>query len=317
MRIFANIPTQPYIGQLYALPTQTINTKFGNQAALPPTTIATVFNWASYGASTSKPNVGAIINIPTTAQPRQLIDKILSVRIDNLGNPVPVYVYFPDTNYTVVAKPNSIVWEPVQTAAFQAYVFAEGFTTGQIGSSAVYLCNFLVPPYVDDEFPQVADLWKASASITRGGNIFNTNFGTPALGDQFIQQNVTMQNAGQLVQVFPVLTGGFYYITSLSVSVAASQPLTGGANGTGQAIFESTGSSGLFRVQQYFLPASADRGTTSVTAPNFGNGVIFQSGPVQWKIDATQLWRLRVDASGIGSLQGNMFWDFTFTSNPT
>lgn len=315
-RNFAGIPTKPYQGVLYDLPTQTKNTKFGQQKQLPPTTIAAVFNWLVYGASTARPNVGGLIDIPVGG-PRQLIDKILSIRIDNLGNPVPVYVYFPDTGFTVVAAPNSEVCENVQTSAFQCFVFAEGFTTGQIGQSVVFLNNFGVVSYVNAEFEQAAALWKASATITRGNNILNQNFGVPALGDQFTQVTVAMQTNGLTSQVFPVLASGFYYITSLVVSVSASQPANGGTVGNGLEIFESTGSAGQFMAREFFLPSSQNNGGTNVTSPNYGNLMIFSSGTVQWKLDATQLWRIRVDASNVGTIAGNMKWDFTYTANPT
>lgn len=309
-RNFFGIGQQSYIGQLYALPVQTLNTKFGQQSPYPPTTVAAQLTWLSYGAGTVKPNVNTLLSMPNTGN-RQLLDKILSCRIDNLNNPVPVYVFFPDTGYTVAAPPNSIVWEPVQTAQFDAWVVAEGFTDGSlIGAdgkpvaTAVYLCNFVVPPFLDTEFEQVASLWKASASISRGGTILNQNFGTPALGDQFVQVNTVLQNNGQLRPVFPVLSQGFYYITSLVVLLAAQTSSASGGNSS--VIFESQGSAGVFLSMPITLPNSS-----------FLNEQLFQSGVVQWKIDATQQWQCRTLTGTIGSLAGNMLFNFTFTANPT
>lgn len=308
MRNFTGITNSNYVGGITALPTNINNTKFGEQPALPPSCVALTFDWANdYGASTAKPNIAVPVNIGGGGTTRQKLDNVRSVRIDNLGNNVPVYVNFPDTNYTVVAPPNSIVRENVETGQFAAFVYAEGFTTGQAGVTAVYFYNYPTAPFVDLEVAQGVTSLLASATITRGNSILNKNFGIPALGDQFLQATVDMTTNNNVV-VFPIQLG-FIYITGLTCEVACST--TTAANGTGNAVFESTGISGQFMSLQCFLPSS------SAGNPIFQNGVLFTSGPVQWKIDATQTWRVRSINTFIGGLQGTMQWNFTFTTNPT
>lgn len=310
-REFGGILVQPYIGVPFASPVQTLLNKFGQQPPFPPTTIPLHFDWISYGAGTARPNVQALVNANATGGSRPPLDKIFSVRVDNLGNAVPIYIYFPDTGYTVVCPPNAVTWENVETAQFSLFIIGEGFTDASAlaGATDVYVCNFRALPFVSFEFQQIAALFKASASISRGGTILNQNFGVPALGDQFTQPLVSVQTDGQEVQVFPVLQQGFYYITSL-VTICNISSNSGG-NGNAVSIFESTGSAGEFMNLQVFLPSQ----TGGQTQP-FINSQLFNSGSVQWKIDATQLWRVRVDASRIGSLEGSMQWNFSFTSNP-
>lgn len=312
MRTFAAVPSRPYIGQLYEAATQVKNTKFGNQPALPPTTVPTLFQWVTYGAGTAKPNVAGEIIFPQHGA-RQLLDKILSVRIDNLGNPCPVYVLFTDTGYTVVCPPNTVVWEPCETnMQGPIYVVGEGFTDGTLlntdGSpvaTAVYFCNFSRAPIQITEFEQSAQLWKASASISRGGNIFNQNFGTPALGDQTIQYPVSVGGPGIIVNnvwgtPYP---SGFLYLTHVDFTLTdLNNP--GGAAGHLFFVLESTGTAGVLYNLNYGL---------------VGNPVDTQKllnfSAMQIKLDATQTYRIRV--YDWANLTGILNSAFNFTTNPT
>lgn len=309
-RDFSNITVNAYQGNPGPSPVQTFLNKFGSQPPFPPTTVPLTFVWALYGAGTATPNIQALVNVNTAGGPRPPLDKILSVRIDNLGNGVPVYAFFPDTGYTVVCPPNATAWENVETGQFSVNIIGEGFTDASalVGVTNVYLCNFKATPFTSYEFEQVASLFRASASISRGGTILNQNFGVPALGDQFIQPQVTVQNDGAVTQVFPVIQG-FIYITSLVVTVNLST--SEAANGDALVVFESTGSAGEFMDFDVFMPLAQAGQVQPVL-----NGEIFSSGAVQWKIDGSQLWRIRAEAGGIGGISGVMRWNFTFTDNP-
>lgn len=308
-RNFLGIPGKPYIGVPFALPAHVQNTKFGNQPPLPPTTVAAQIDWITYGVSTVNPNmaVGINLGINQGGSPRQVIDKILSVRIDNLGNPVPIYVYFPDTNYTIVAKPNSVVWEPVETGQFNAVIIGEGFSTGQVGKTNVYFCNFAAIPFSDDEFPQAAALWLASASITRGGTIFNQNFGIPALGDQTVQYSGFYNSAGIVANNIwgTPLSSGFIYLTHVDFSLIDSAITA--ASGSSIVLIESTGTAGIL----YSLPE-----VQAGTANQINNQIqkLVQFSGMNIKLDATQTWRVRV-ASCI-QFQANWSFISNFTVNP-
>ncbi len=308
-RGFAGIGQVPFIGTPFALPVQTINTQFERQQPLPPTTIALQFNWLNYGASTLNPNINALIDLPGGSA-RQKLDKIYSCRIDNLGNPVPVYVYFPDTAYTVVAPPNSVVWEPVQTAQFSAWVIAEGFTTGNVGSTAVYLCNFLAPPFIDYEFEQVASLWKASATISRGQTIYNQNFGVPALGDQTVQYLNVVTTTGVIqnnVWGTPYASG-FLYLTHVDFSLTQLDMNAVGPSSTFTAVLESTGTAGMLYQVTWGAktPAAFNAALDTQKLLNFSG--------MNVKLDATQTWRIR--CTTLIQLTGNLTSAFNFTTNP-
>lgn len=303
MRSFVGIPTFAYFGNLYDLPVKTSNALFGQQPRLPPTTVATQFVWTNYGAGTAQSNVAATVQMQTTG-PRQLLDKILSVRIDNLGNGVPVYVYFPDTNYTVVAPPNTVVWEKVETAQFSALVIGEGFTDNTVGSTAVYFCNFEVQPFIDYEFPQTTQLWLASSTITRGTSIYNQNFGVPALGDQTTSYLNALTSA---VGVFEnnlwgtPLSSGFIYLTHINVYVISGPQ-------TISELFwvlESAGTAGILYNFQGWCPAAG------IATPYN----LLSMSAMNVKIDATQTWRLRssIIPTGGSTLVTHVF---NWTTNP-
>lgn len=311
MRSFAGITNSNYAGSIQALPTNINNTKFGQQPALPPSCVALAFDWAKdYGASTAKPNIAVSVNIGGGGTTRQKLDNVRSVRIDNLGNPVPVYVNFPDTNYTVVAPPNSIVRENVETGQFSAFIYAEGFTTGQTGLTAVYFYNYPSPPFLDTEINQTVDLWRASASISRGGTILNQNFGPPALGDQTIQFS-NFVSANGVIQnnvMFTPFASGFLYVTHVDFSLTnINIPGAGGATLT--LIMESTGSAGIL----YFLIWGSNPPNPAGSFINIQK--ILNLSAMNIKLDATQTWRLRI--SGLSNLTATMQSTFNYTTNPT
>jgi hypothetical protein len=294
-RNFLGIPQQNFIGTVAPQAAQTFNAKFGNQPPLPPVTVECIFNWIVYGAGVA-PNINVLVNL-RNASTTQSIDQILSCRIDNLGNPVPVYVYFPDTNYTIVAPPNTVVWEPVQTGQFTAFIIGEGFTVGTVGSTSVYFCNFRVNPFIDYEFPQSAQLLLGSSVITRGSSIFNQNYATPAVQDQFFTVLSNTQDGPFTVFNFGT---GFVYLNEISMVVSAS---SSGMSQFYTVVFESTGAAGIFWKGQFLLAAS------TVLLPV---QILYTKG--NYKLDGTQLWRLRnvLGLSGSAQLTAN----FGFTTNP-
>jgi hypothetical protein len=308
MRNFNGISLSKYIGALYRKPVKTNDTKFGGQPPLPPYVVPALFQWISYGAGTANTNISVPITLPV-AGPSQLLDKIRSVRIDNLGNPVPVYVYFPDTQYTVVAPPNSIVWEPVDTGQFDALVIAEGFTdallTNSPNSTAVYFCNFGCAPLLMNEFPQTSPLWLASNTITRGTSIYNQNYGTPSLADQFTNEVLSLAVSGNITGVLPNQASGFYYINAYTAIVSNIS----GFNFSVRAVFESPGASGILFDWSWQVPPAAFSGSqlpVIVPFPSL-NGL-------NLKIDATQSWRLRTITGNVNA--GLFQFNVAYTFNP-
>jgi len=311
-RSFATVTGVPFAGNLVDLPAQARNTGFGKQKAeLPPTIITVPIGWASYGANENNPNIAVQVTGLQGGGARQLLDKILSVRIDNLGNDVPVYVYFSDTGYTVACPPNTIVWDSVQTGKFNALIIGEGFSNTP-GATSVYFCNFAQQPFVNNEIIQVQDLWLASAEITRGNSIFQQNFGIPALGDQFVQAFVDPTINDSTAPVFS-LGAGFVYITELVITVAEMSLVnsTPGQFAIGNAIFESTGASGEFS-QAFFGMQGA------INPPLVDSKEIFRVRG-NFKLDATQQWQFRWNHASINTTNfagGIVRLDCAFTTNP-
>lgn len=162
---FGGIPTFNYKGTPYARPMQVGP---AGKYVVPLT-----FNWITYGASDNFQNIAVNIDLSgsTTQQPRQLLDQIKSVYIDNSGNPVPIYVFFPDTQFTAVAQPYSAGWYPVFTNFFKVLVVGLGFTTAQPAQTRVFLTNTVVAPYTDAALQTVLPYNLASLSIGGGAGI--------------------------------------------------------------------------------------------------------------------------------------------------
>jgi hypothetical protein len=207
------LPALAYAGQPYSI----IQNNAGNGIVCIPLNIV----WSNYGCGSAQPNVLINVNLQGITPGTSLV-VIGSVRIDNTGCQVPVYVTFADTGFTVVAPPNTIVRENVFTNLLQAQIIAEGFTDGTAPGAMANICFFnaqFEDNVVDAEFNQAQALWLASASITKGSTFKNANFGTPALGDQATGAivNVTAQVIAQ--QLLPALASGFYYITFFAINI--------------------------------------------------------------------------------------------------
>jgi hypothetical protein len=258
-----------------------------------------LLQWLSYGASTANQNINVLVDLKT--QPCVRLDQIRSVYIDNLGSDNPVYVYFPDTACTVVAKPNSEGWYPAYTGDRKFWVIGEGFLTGHIPQTLVIVTNIAVSPAVNVELDQSTPLWKASASITRGNTIYNSNLGVPALGDQTRQYFGAFNVPGVLANnVFDSpYSSGFIYLTTLDFSYLGMA--TGGQT---IVVLESTGIAGILYQFFWTMP--------NTIIPNSIQKILQLEG-LQIKLDATQTWRLRAASTNI-----SMGYSATvsFTTNP-
>lgn len=274
MRTFIGFGQVPYIGQPQA---QAI--KLGGIASVA---VPLLFQWLSYGASTLVPNINVLVDLST--QPCVKLDQIRSVYIDNLGSDNPIYVFFPDTGYTIVAKPNSEGWYPAYTNARKIWIIGEGFLTGDIPQTWILLSNIFLPPSVNTEIDNAVALWKASPVITRGSTIFNSALGIPALGDQTQQYLLNVNSAAN--NTLPVFgspfASGFITLTSISFSLRTA---TVNANLNADVVLESTGISGILYDWRFALVGGA----------TFAPGVlpIYSQSGLQIKLDATQTWRLR------------------------
>jgi hypothetical protein len=295
-RTFAGSVAAPYIGVLSPQPFRLYGGSYG---------IPAFFDWSVYQAiKNNATNIVVPINIlagPSIAVIRQL----KSVFIDNLGSDAPVYVQFPDTLQTIVAQPGSADWYPVFTNNVVANVFVQGLAVGDVSETRIFFTDAFVPPFSSTELDQAKALWLASPTISRGTNIYNTMFGTPALGDQTAQYQLNV--TGSLPILTTILSSpqpsGFYYLTNIVFQpcdcVASSFTL-------GQAQIISTGVAGVLYNFFYEFIAS--------TAPQFvGTGVpTYSAGGLNIKLDATQTWQFKSLSAGAIAGTVQLYLDFTY-----
>jgi len=132
-------PTTNFDGTPYSQPIQ-----IGNKPPLPtgPKCVRLDIAWANYGASGNNQQIGVFCNLTAQGQVTgNVLDAIRSVYIDNTFVSVPVYIKFPDTLYTVVCPAYSVVMAPVFTNVQQFTIYGDGFQTGELPTTAVFLSN--------------------------------------------------------------------------------------------------------------------------------------------------------------------------------
>jgi hypothetical protein len=304
-RSFLGIATFPIQQPLNGLPIQLCK-----KPTFPPTGVPVTINWNTYWQAAGKPaNVGVLFNLLTSGT-IQAIDIINSVYIDNLNSSVPIYVYFFSTGYTAVAPPNSIGWVRCITTDLNVQVFAEGLTAGNIPTTKLIFSNVSIETLQEFEQPSTQQLWLASAMITRGTTIYNTNVGVPALGDQSQSAATSFSASGVLDTLWNTpYDSGFLYLTAASIYLTQATAVgPGGTSGSCSVIVESTGAAGV--LIELFYNCSNGAASPQGQPPAY---LVNQSG-WQLKLDATQTWRIR--AANVTNFITDITWLFNYTTNP-
>jgi hypothetical protein len=163
---FAGFTTQNYIGTVYRQPIQVAG-KGGFAVKLS-------YNFLSYGAGAANSAIVVQSNLVGGAGGSygQLLDRIRSIYIDNTGNPLPLYVKFPDTDFTVSAQPYSIGWYPVFTNGFEVLTGVFGFTnTNNQTSANIYVTNLSVAAFTDSSLQSTLEQNLASIVLASGSSI--------------------------------------------------------------------------------------------------------------------------------------------------
>lgn len=298
-RNFLTYPLSQYVGTPFIKPISV----YGINGQSVPIHL----NWNDYQASTSKPNIVVQVDMSNQLVASK-IQILRSVYIDNTGSDVPVYVIFPDTGCVVPCQPNCAIWAPCYTAGMIALVAGLGFLTGDIPTTQVTFTNLIIPPAANLEIQTAVSLWKASATITRGTTIYNTNLGVPALGDQYIQALVDPTVSGGTYTVFNFGIN-FIYVTEIIFDFVGVQTTTLNLN-SGFLVFESTGAAGQF-LQAGPIQILASTTTFPTQMPNY---TTTRHG--QYKLDGSQLWRLRWQTT-VGTFSGGAITcGFSYTTNP-
>lgn len=273
-----------------------------NPGYVPPRSLLAQFNWATdYGAGSAKPDVNVLVNVQAGGA-QQPIDFIRSVKIDNLGNSFPVYVYFLDTTDTIVAPPDTIVWEPVVTNSRVANVILQGAQTAGLGNTKVYFCNFFVPPYVDPAVNRVVPQWIGSPTIQRS-NILTPGFGPPALGDQ-TESHLGTMGGGTGVFVNNLFgspySTGFIYLTHISVKVLLATAAMLTVNK-----WQLEGDDPLFQFQ-YAWQNATNPDRYPIPAD------VLTLNAMNIRLDATQTWALRCTVASAVITTTHIF-NFTYS----
>src|SRR6266700_177148 len=256
-------------------------------------------SWSDYGAA-SNPSLGVLIDL-TPQNTAKALGQIRSVYMDNMVSQNPIYIIFPNTSTVVVIKPFSAGWFPVYTNQLQMTVYGLGFSpVGIIPLTKILVTNLPIPASTDIELDQAQQLWLASATISRGNTIYNQNLGVPALGDQFVQAVLDISTNG-IVNLFGTpLSSGFIYVTDFNLFVGAQVV----AASQCRLFFESTGISGVFMTEDFGVPIAT-----------FIPGLYIVSSRGNWKLDATQTWRVR-NQFLFGNMSGAARYSFSYTINP-
>lgn len=269
--------------------------------------IPLLFQWISYGASTLVSNINVLVDLNGAAC--KSLDQIRSVYIDNLNSEAAIYVYFPDTGYTIAAKPNSCGWYPTFTNQRTIWVVGENFVTGSIPQTLILVSNVFIPPSVNVEQDTAISKYRASAQIQvpSGATIPNANFAPPSLGDQtYGLVGIAVTGAGIVLSNIwnSPFTSGFIYIKSIRIFLY----LLSGAGGAMNLQLEGSGTAGVV----FNMVANE----TAFAAPNsiqYPFDLLNLSG-ADIKLDATQTYRLRVTGSSLVS--GAIGLQTTFSTNP-
>jgi hypothetical protein len=191
-------------------------------------------------------------------------------------------------------------------------VFINSLTQGQIPTTQIFFTNVLINPFSDPEQNFAVSQGLVSAAVSRGNNIFNTNFGIPALGDQTINfcdhfaQNTG--GPGTIIHdhLFNTPTTGFVYLTHADINAL------GNSGHTFSWTIDSVNSGGT--VLYTFISRF----------PNQPENFLDLSG-MNIKLDATLNWQMRVAANTLINANPNLQGadDFVFgntslvwTNNP-
>lgn len=296
-RSFRTTPTSAYKGVALPAPVELCKAP-----ALPPAVVRIDIDFADYWNASLGESVGVIVNLEGSVQGKKL-DRIASVKIDNVGNTTPVYVIAPDTLDVVTCPPNAVVTMPIFTNAPQVSVIADGITAGFIPAVRVYLSNVMLQPSVDPEIQVVYPQWRGSPSIQRE-NILTPGFSSPALGDQTGQYELNLSAVNTTSNLFgsPYATG-FVYLTHVYVNLidCDANPAVTFNLIVDYAAAPQTLYDWLFRA----LPSN----DTSYNR----NFCLYQLQGGQLRLDATKNWRFRNTALlSPGTALANLIVNYTY-----
>lgn len=104
-----------------------------------PACVTVPINWADYGGGVGQSILIEVdLSILGASNP---IDQLRSMSIDNSFSDQDVFVFFPDTGFTLICPANSIMMGPVWTNGLKAQVYASGFLNFTVPSTTFQFSN--------------------------------------------------------------------------------------------------------------------------------------------------------------------------------
>lgn len=228
-------------------------TRFLEKSQQSPRFVPLILDWNIYFTALGGvySNIKVPINLQAAGSPQGgLLDLVKAVKIDNTNSTATVSVFFPDTGDVITAQPNSVVTGPVMTNTAQCYIVAEGLAAGYLPTTKVYLANYWLPAWTDqqvnDAFPQHI----ASPNIPRD-NLYTPGFSPPALGDQVLSNYWPMPTGGTVWSNIFATASSYKYIYLTHVYLVMVYGYNASA---AQGIVQMLGSiSGLLFQSSYYV----------------------------------------------------------------
>jgi len=231
---FTAFPSLPYVGAPFGQPTN-LHAPI-NAMDKQSKCVRLDIPWTFYGASPANQNIGVSVNLQIGGQQgvTAALDAIRSVYIDNSFSPVPVFIQFPDTLYTVICPAFAVVMSPVFTYVQQFTVYAQGFEIGQAPTTSVFCSNtrhdgFYVPTTQSGVDPALAVQYAFTdryvTPYSGNFNIASVNFG-PADATRYIAAVINQMYQSSVVTISALTIGGIAAVKK----IGATKNL-GGLNG--------------------------------------------------------------------------------------
>lgn len=295
-----SVPSQPYIGAPFRL-----SAGYKPSADDSPAIVPVTIQWLDYGVSQSQPNAAVALDLSGASNRSQQLSVIRSLYIDNTGSDGSIYVYFPDTQFTVTCAPYSTQWCPVLSNSKQFTVIGKNFTTGDLSQTRVFACNFPVSPGGEQElqitYPQV----RCSPQLERGLNLYGTGFTSPAVGDQFqfLKAPLNTLNGTISQNLFgtPYLAGGWITLTDIYLGIMQSSV------GTAGRIWESKIASNGIGGTLLDLMQNTGSTTIPITEP------LFSKSDLQYRLNAAETWTWAVSSANAGADGNTLYAHFGFS----
>lgn len=294
----AGVQAVPYLGLYTSFPIGDTYT-----ARLVPLYI----DWASYGVGSGVTSAAVKANFVGNA-PAEKLAQISAIYIDNLNSNVPVYVYFPDTRYTIAAQPQSTGWFPVITKQKEFVVYADGFTSAPFPTTNIFAVDKFVPGFLDIAQQFTYPQYKASPVIQRGDNILTPGWAAPALGDQ-IQSIIVSPSATPAGYVDVELFGGTAatagkYVYLLAMDIGS--PWIATTSGVLRPSTQVHGSSSGLLYQGVMVATSVNNSYS-----------LFRMSGMQLRLSGDETWNFSYYQAGTYNASSTINAAFVFTISDT